>query len=70
VNLFDYVASVLSYFIIAIPILAGKYDELSTADLASVISKVLIFASQTQARYNSAANAVWFPGMGLHSHTI
>lgn len=42
-NLFDYVASVLSYFIIAIPILAGKYDELSTADLASVISKVLIF---------------------------
>lgn len=39
VNLFDYVASVLSYFIVAVPILAGRYDDLTSAELSSVISK-------------------------------
>ncbi len=39
-NAIDYIASVLSYFIVAIPIIAGNYSTLSAADLGSLISKV------------------------------
>lgn len=39
VNLFDYLGSVLSYFIIAIPIFAGSYDSLTSVQLSSLISK-------------------------------
>lgn len=37
VNLFDYLGSIISYVVVAIPIFAGVYDD---ADIASVISKV------------------------------
>ena len=40
VNLFDYIGSIISYFVIAFPILAGRYDHMSTADLSSLISEV------------------------------
>ena len=39
VNLFDYLGSVLSYFVIAIPIFAGSYDNLNSVQLSSLISK-------------------------------
>eukprot|EP00050_Salpingoeca_kvevrii_P009135 m.307438 g.307438 ORF g.307438 m.307438 type:complete len:627 (-) comp19947_c0_seq1:119-1999(-) len=43
-NAFDYIAAVLSYFLISIPILAGKYDDLSSSDLGSLISKTAFIA--------------------------
>ena len=39
VNLFDYLGSILSYFIIAVPIFAGTYDNLTTLQLTSLISQ-------------------------------
>eukprot|EP00052_Salpingoeca_macrocollata_P020914 m.177623 g.177623 ORF g.177623 m.177623 type:complete len:671 (-) comp21397_c0_seq1:106-2118(-) len=39
INLFDYLAAVLSYFIVAVPIVAGKYDDYSSSELSSLISK-------------------------------
>lgn len=39
VNTFDYMGSVLSYIIIAIPIFAGVYDGLSPGDLSALISR-------------------------------
>ena len=45
VYMFDYVSTVISYSLIGIAVFLGKYDSLTPADLASVISKVneLIF---------------------------
>ena len=40
INMADYVGSILSYIIVAIPIFAGKYDDLSPTDLSSLISQV------------------------------
>ena len=39
VNIFDYFGSILSYLVIAVPILRGDYDNLNPADLSSLISK-------------------------------
>lgn len=39
VNLFDYLGSVLSYFVIAVPIFAGSYNDLSSVQLSSLISQ-------------------------------
>ena len=39
VNLFDYLGSVLSYFVIAIPIFAGSYNNLTSVQLSSLISQ-------------------------------
>ena len=39
VNLFDYLGSILSYIIIAFPIFAGVYDDMSAVDLSALISK-------------------------------
>eukprot|EP01135_Chromosphaera_perkinsii_P008191 Nk52_evm13s1178 gene=Nk52_evmTU13s1178 len=37
-NFFDYVGSILSYCIIAIPLFAGKYDSYSSTEISSLIS--------------------------------
>uniref|UniRef100_T1JIZ5 ABC transporter domain-containing protein n=1 Tax=Strigamia maritima TaxID=126957 RepID=T1JIZ5_STRMM len=39
VNLFDYIGSIVSYILLAIPIFNGDYDNLSAADLSALISK-------------------------------
>ncbi|XP_067894758.1 ATP-binding cassette sub-family D member 4 isoform X2 [Heterodontus francisci] len=39
VNLFDYLGSIISYIVIAIPIFTGLYDGLSPADLIELVSK-------------------------------
>ena len=36
----DYVGSILSYIIVAIPIFSGVYDDESESDLSSIISAV------------------------------
>ena len=36
----DYVGSILSYIIVAIPIFSGVYDDTSSSDLSAVISAV------------------------------
>ena len=40
VNTFDYLGSILSYLVIAIPIFNGDYDDLKPEELSSLISKV------------------------------
>uniref|UniRef100_UPI00398EAC5A lysosomal cobalamin transporter ABCD4 n=1 Tax=Pristiophorus japonicus TaxID=55135 RepID=UPI00398EAC5A len=39
VNIFDYLGSIVSYVVIAIPIFTGRYDDLSPADLIEMVSK-------------------------------
>ncbi|XP_030623374.1 lysosomal cobalamin transporter ABCD4 isoform X2 [Chanos chanos] len=39
VNTFDYLGSILSYIVIAIPIFAGVYNELTPGELSALISK-------------------------------
>ncbi|NWU98752.1 ABCD4 protein, partial [Upupa epops] len=39
INTFDYLGSILSYVIIAIPIFSGEYGDLSPAELSALISK-------------------------------
>lgn len=39
VNTFDYMGSILSYIVIAIPIFAGNYDHLTPGELSALISK-------------------------------
>ncbi|KAK9953040.1 hypothetical protein ABG768_017066 [Culter alburnus] len=39
VNTFDYLGSILSYIVIAIPIFAGKYDGLTPGELSALVSK-------------------------------
>ena len=39
VNMFDYVGSIISYIALAVPIFTGRYDDLSSAELSSVISQ-------------------------------
>ena len=36
----DYVGSILSYIIVAIPIFSGVYDDKSSTDLSAIISAV------------------------------
>ena len=43
VNIFSYVGGILSYLIIAIPIYAGFYNNLSAEELSALISRVRIF---------------------------
>ncbi len=42
VNTFDYLGSILSYIVIAIPIFAGEYDGLTPGELSALVSKVLL----------------------------
>ncbi|KAJ6661300.1 hypothetical protein lerEdw1_015437 [Lerista edwardsae] len=39
INTFDYVGSILSYVVIAIPIFSGAYGDLDPAELSSLVSK-------------------------------
>lgn len=39
INMFDYLGSILSYIVIAIPIFSGVYRDLSPAELSSLVSK-------------------------------
>ncbi|XP_063146168.1 lysosomal cobalamin transporter ABCD4 isoform X4 [Candoia aspera] len=39
VNTFDYLGSILSYVVIAIPIFSGVYDDLNPTELSSLVSK-------------------------------
>lgn len=39
VNTFDYLGSILSYVVIAIPIFAGEYDGLTPGELSALVSK-------------------------------
>jgi len=39
VQLFNYFGSILSYLVLAIPILNGKYDHLTSSEMASIISQ-------------------------------
>uniref|UniRef100_A0A672S0H0 ATP-binding cassette, sub-family D (ALD), member 4 n=1 Tax=Sinocyclocheilus grahami TaxID=75366 RepID=A0A672S0H0_SINGR len=39
VNTFDYLGSILSYIVIAIPIFAGEYDGLTPGELSALVSK-------------------------------
>ena len=39
IKMADYVGSILSYIVVAIPIFSGKYDELSPTDLSALISQ-------------------------------
>ncbi len=43
VNTFDYLGSILSYIVIAIPIFAGEYDGLTPGELSALVSKVSYF---------------------------
>ena len=40
INVFDYLGAIFSYFIIAIAVFGGMYDNLSTAELSGQISRV------------------------------
>ena len=39
-NLFDYLGSILSYLVLAIPIFSGVYDNLTASELSALISQV------------------------------
>lgn len=39
INMFDYLGSILSYIVIAIPIFSGVYGDLSPTELSSLVSK-------------------------------
>ncbi|XP_076313471.1 lysosomal cobalamin transporter ABCD4-like isoform X2 [Tachypleus tridentatus] len=39
VNLFNYLGSIISFMVLAVPLFAGKYDALSGPDLSALISK-------------------------------
>ncbi|XP_014665221.1 PREDICTED: ATP-binding cassette sub-family D member 4-like isoform X2 [Priapulus caudatus] len=39
INFIDYIGSILSYVVLAIPIFAGVYDDLNSADLSALISQ-------------------------------
>ncbi|XP_069118173.1 lysosomal cobalamin transporter ABCD4-like isoform X2 [Argopecten irradians] len=39
INLSDYLGSILSYLLLALPVFNGSYDDLSAADLSSLISQ-------------------------------
>ena len=40
ISMADYVGSILSYIIVAIPIFSGIYEDTSSSDLSAVISAV------------------------------
>ena len=40
INMADYIGSILSYLVIAVPIFLGAYNHLSPTDLSALISKV------------------------------
>jgi hypothetical protein len=42
INTFDYLGSILSYVVIAIPIFSGVYGDLSPTELSTLVSKVRI----------------------------
>ena len=42
INVFDYLGAIFSYFIIAIAVFGGKYDDLSATELSSEISRVSV----------------------------
>lgn len=45
INLFDYLGSIVSYLVIALPIFSGAYDDLPTSDLSALISQVSLMIS-------------------------
>jgi len=40
IGIADYLGSILSYIILAIPVFGGVYDDLSPPDLSALISRV------------------------------
>lgn len=46
VNFFDYIGSIFSYLMLAVPIFSGQYNHLSPADLGYLISQVLIITAK------------------------
>ena len=40
VNIFDYLGSIISYLALAVPIFTGRYDDVSSSELSSLISQV------------------------------
>jgi len=44
IGIADYLGSILSYVILAIPVFSGIYDHLSPPDLSAFISRVLIYS--------------------------
>lgn len=53
VNMFDYLGSIFSYLMLAIPIFLGRYDDLTPTELSSVISQVVIVAGYFYPKYDS-----------------
>jgi ATP-binding cassette subfamily D (ALD) protein 4 len=37
--MFDYLGSIISYLALAVPIFSGRYDDISPAELSSLISQ-------------------------------
>ena len=42
VNIFDYLGSIISYLALAVPIFTGRYDDVSSSELSSLISQVFL----------------------------
>ena len=40
VNTFDYLGSIISYLALAVPIFTGRYDDVPSSELSSLISQV------------------------------
>ncbi len=63
----DYIGSILSYIIVAIPIFSGVYDDESESDLSSIISAVSKSLPQTGAK---GVPQSWGWGGGLKILTV
>lgn len=58
INTFDYLGSILSYVVIAIPIFSGIYGDLSPTELSTLVSKVRSLLINL---------SLWPSALGLHS---
>ncbi|XP_063500292.1 lysosomal cobalamin transporter ABCD4 isoform X3 [Symphalangus syndactylus] len=60
INTFDYLGSILSYVVIAIPIFSGVYGDLSPAELSTLVSKVRLPLGDTSCCPSlSLAQCLW-----------
>lgn len=66
INAFDYVATILSYLIVAIPILHGRYTDTSSSDISSIISKVSPSSTQLNSSLFQDLFLVALPPKCLH----